>query len=137
MMTRGIETRFHRYDRALSVAVLILVLPLVLVEPAYAAQAPFWVVPALFHFYRRSERRVRVLGVALWMSIPVFVIGGFRYAGSENAFFRVPFDSRLLLQQIAVTAAVFLVGGAIVLMFGLLFGRRLTGGRVVGKEAQR
>lgn len=63
----------------------------------------------------------------------MLVIGGFRYAGSENAFLRVPFDWRLLLGQTAVTAAVFLIGGAIVLLFGRHFPRR----RVDEAETQR
>ena len=81
--------------------------------------------------------------MALWASIPVLGFGGFRYAGSENAFLRVPFDPRPLLGQTAVTAAVFLIGGAIVLSFGRLsfgrlsFGRHFLRGRVDEAETKR
>ena len=81
--------------------------------------------------------------MALWASIPVLGFGGFRYAGSENAFLRVPFDRRPLPGRTAMTAAVFLIGGAVVLSFGrLLFGRLSFGrlfprGRVDEAETQR
>lgn len=76
--------------------------------------------------------------MALWASIPVLGFGGFRYAGSENAFLRVPFDPRPPLGQTAVTTAVFLIGGAVVLSFGRLsFGRLFPRGRVDEAETQR
>ena len=64
--------------------------------------------------------------------------GGFRYAGSENAFLRVPFDRRPLPGRTAVTAAVFLIGDALVLLFGRLsFGRLFPRRRVDEAETQR